>query len=70
MHTILFFVYKDSVVLSGLSGRAVFSTFALINHSCTGNAKFSIDSNQHMRVEATRDIKEGEEITVQYYRYV
>jgi len=38
-----------------------------VNHSCLGNARFSVDSKQHVRVEAKQDIQEGEEITVQYY---
>jgi len=51
----------------GLSGRGIFPTFALINHSCVGNSRFRVDDKQHIWVEAKEDIKEGEEITVQYY---
>ena len=62
------FLLKYTTFTSGLSGRGIFSTFALMNHSCIGNARFTVDSKQHIRVEAKQDIKEGEEITVQYYR--
>ena len=53
---------------AGLSGRAIYSTFALVYHIYIGNARFGVDSNQHIREEAKQDIQEGEEITVQYYR--
>ena len=54
----------------GLSGRGIFPTVALINHSCIGNSRFRVDNKQHIWVEAKEDIKEGDEITVQYYRWI
>ena len=47
---------------------AVSPIFSLLNHSCIGNATFSVDGKEHIRVEAKHDIPEGEQITVQYYR--
>jgi len=57
----------------GVAGRAIFPTFALTNHSCTSNARFSVESGVGggtVRVEARTEIAEGEEITVQYYSSV
>jgi len=57
----------------GVSGRAIFPTFALVNHSCTSNARFTVEAGPGggtVRMEAKTEIKEGEEITVQYYSSV
>ena len=40
----------------------------MCNHSCVGNARFMLDPGNMIRVEARAAIREGEEITVQYYR--
>jgi len=57
----------------GVSGRAIFPTFALTNHSCMSNARFTVESGPGggtVRIEAKDEIKKGEEITVQYYSSV
>ena len=53
--------------MPGLSGRAIFPTFSLLNHSCVGNSVFRVETNSQVRVEARRALEAGEEITVQYY---
>ena len=57
-----------------MSGRGIFPVFAVCNHSCVANARFSLEpgagAGAAIRVEAAREIAEGEEITVQYYRFV
>ena len=59
-----------------MSGRGIFPVFAVCNHSCVANARFSLEpgagagAGAAIRVEAAREIAEGEEITVQYYRSV
>ena len=57
-----------------MSGRGIFPVFAVCNHSCVANARFSLEpgagAGAGIRVEAAREIAEGEEITVQYYRSV
>jgi hypothetical protein len=44
----------------------IFRWFGLINHSCTPSACFSYDDEGVVHVFAWRDIKKGEEITIQY----
>ena len=45
----------------------IFENAARMNHSCTPNAnQYWDDDNQQLRVFATTDIKEGEEITISY----
>ena len=48
-------------------GKAIYPMFSVINHDCLANAKFKIDTRSwEINVKATRPIKKGEEITVQY----
>ncbi|KAI0139999.1 SET domain-containing protein [Hypoxylon sp. NC0597] len=48
-------------------GAGVFTDFSRINHSCFPNADWSSDGETElMMVRATRDIAEGEEITITY----
>ena len=60
------------MLCAGMSGRGIFPVFAVCNHSCVANARFSLEpgAGASIRVEAAREIAEGEEITVQYYRFV
>jgi len=56
--------------VKGLQGKGVFPIFALLNHSCISNLKFTIKQDgpkSLVRVYARRNIEEGEELTVQYY---
>ena len=64
-----FLLIINLILLSpGIQGRGIFPTFALCNHSCVGNARFTLEAGNSLRVEARGAIRAGEEITVQYYR--
>ena len=58
-------VNENSPSASGLWCRA-----AYCNHSCLPNAEKSISAEGVLTLRATRDIKEGEEITISYGEYV
>ena len=60
-HTFLFTVDSKTVIDGGVGGNA--SRF--INHSCDPNCEVLIDEGR-LLIEATRTIREGEEIVYQY----
>ena len=54
--------------IKGLAyGKALYSTFSVINHNCLANARYKIDINSwEVQVKAQKSIQKGEEITIQY----
>ena len=56
----------------GVLGKALFPVFSVVNHDCVGNSKVQVvpspagQLQPRVVLKATRDIGEGEEITVQY----
>jgi len=51
--------------------RALFPHFSLMNHSCRANAKHTIyTNNKKIAVQAQTDIKEGEEIVINYVTFI
>merc|ERR1719402_1537503 len=52
------------------SGRALFPTMALMNHSCVVNAKHTVYiRNKRIAVQAQVDIKKDEEILISYVTF-
>lgn len=51
----------------GIRGRSLYPTTSLLAHDCSPNARIILDSNDYsVSVRASRDIKEGEIITISY----
>ncbi|XP_037916547.1 histone-lysine N-methyltransferase ASHR1-like isoform X2 [Hermetia illucens] len=51
----------------GIRGRSLYPTTSLLAHDCSPNARIILDSNDYsVSVSASRDIKEGEIITISY----
>ncbi|KAI1336064.1 hypothetical protein F5Y15DRAFT_217566 [Xylariaceae sp. FL0016] len=45
----------------------IFPTLSRVNHSCVSNAAFAYNTNiVHMELQATKNIQEGEEVTISY----
>jgi hypothetical protein len=40
---------KSKRAINGICGKALFPTFALINHDCLANASFTVDTSSHPR---------------------
>ena len=40
---------KSKRAINGICGKALFPTFALINHDCLANASFTVDTASHPR---------------------
>jgi len=63
---------KTNTIMFGEPGdRALFPMFSLINHSCYSNAKHTIyTEKKRIAVQAQADIKEGQEITINYVPFI
>jgi len=61
----------NSIMFGETNGRALFPMFSLINHSCAANAKHTLYiKNRRIAVQAQTDIKEGEEIVINYVPFI
>ena len=61
----------NSIMFGDEKSRALFPIFSLINHSCVANAKHTIYiKNRRIAVQAQTDIKEGEEIVINYTTFI
>ena len=61
----------NSILFGDEKARALFPMFSLINHSCSANAKHTIYiKNRRIAVQAQTDIKEGEEILINYTAFI
>lgn len=49
-----------------IDGEAEWNTARYINHSCKPNVEAEIDENDRIMISALRDIKPGEELTIDY----
>jgi len=54
----------------GTSGKAVFPTFSFLSHSCVANARYIVMPDDRLVLRAKTDIKEGEEVTIQYISFL
>lgn len=54
----------------GTSGKAIYPTFSFLSHSCIANARYSVMPDDKLTLRAQVDIKEGEEITIQYISFL
>ena len=61
----------NSIMFGDEKSRALFPIFSLINHSCVANAKHTIYiKNRRISVQAQTDIKQGEEIVINYTTFI
>jgi len=61
----------NSIMFGETNGRALFPMFSLINHSCRANAKHTLYiKNRRIAVQAQTDIKQGEEIVINYVTFI
>ena len=61
----------NSILFGDEKARALFPMFSLINHSCSANAKHTIYiKNRRIAVQAQTEIKEGEEILINYTAFI
>jgi len=61
----------NSIMFGETNGRALFPMFSLINHSCTANAKHTLYiKNRRIAVQAQTEIKEGDEIVINYVPFI
>jgi len=64
-------LHTNSIMFGEQQSRALFPHFSLMNHSCIANAKHTIYiENRKMAVQAQTDIKEGEEIVINYVTFI
>jgi len=65
-------ILKTNTIMFGeTGGRALFPMFSLINHSCRANAKHTLYiKNRRIAVQAQTDIKQGEEICINYVTFI
>jgi len=54
----------------GTSGKAVYPTFSFLSHSCIANARYTVLPDDKLTLRAQVDIKEGEEVTIQYISFL
>jgi len=54
----------------GTSGKAIYPTFSFLSHSCIANARYIVELDDKLTLRAQVDIKEGEEITIQYISFL
>ena len=61
-------IFANNQIEGRGSDKCLFISLSLLNHSCASNASWTSDINNPkvMEVRAIRDIKKGEEITVNY----
>ena len=61
----------NSIMFGDEKSRALFPVFSLMNHSCVANAKHTIYiKNRRISVQAQTDIKQGEEIVINYTTFI
>ena len=53
-----------------VSCKALYPTFSFVSHSCVSNARVVFNEDSSIRLRAQVDIKEGEEITIQYISHL
>ena len=54
----------------GTSGKAVYPTFSFMSHNCYNNGRYIVHPDNRLTLRAQREIKEGEEITIQYISFL
>jgi len=53
-----------------VSCKALYPTFSFLSHSCISNARIFVMADNEIVIRAQVDIKQGEEITIQYISYL
>jgi len=70
LRTNAFQIEHDYMKAQGTSGKAVYPTFSFLSHSCIANARYFVMPDDKLILRAQVDIKEGEEITIQYISFL
>jgi len=70
LRTNAFQIEHPYMAAQGTSGKAVYPTFSFLSHSCIANARYSVKPDDRLTLRAQVDIKEGEEITIQYISFL
>jgi len=58
----------NSLTVEG--GKAIYPTFSFLSHSCVANGRYVVMDDNKVELRAKVDIKEGEEITIQYITFI
>eukprot|EP00092_Neocalanus_flemingeri_P013253 GFUD01014283.1.p1 GENE.GFUD01014283.1~~GFUD01014283.1.p1 ORF type:complete len:522 (+),score=161.87 GFUD01014283.1:236-1801(+) len=70
LRTNAFQIEHPYLAAQGTSGKAIYPTFSFLSHSCISNAKYSVMPDDRLTLRAQVDIKEGDEITIQYISFL